>query len=262
MNVIKMELRRTGKSLLIWSLSLSGVTFFIAILFSGFSDAVEPIKVMLNSLPQEMLESMGIDADLFVTFPGYFSYIIGYIAVAISIFAMQRGQLITGEEKTLGMSDFIYTKPISRVGVVLSKYVAVVIQTIVVTAFVFIISLVMNYVYKGEHIKSIVLIFIAILLTGFFFIALGAFISTVLKQNKSMLSISMAVVFSLFFLTMIQRIFSDTQLSYFSPFSQLDISQIVMQSAFEIDLLAVNIVCTVLFFTASLVLSAQENLRR
>ncbi len=83
-----------------------------------------------------------------------------------------------------------------------------------------------------------------------------------MKQNKSILPISMVTVFIMFFITMIERMFQDETLKYLSPFSHMDISKIVITSSFESKLVMLNIALTILLFLLSIIMYNREDFRK
>ncbi len=262
MNIIKMDLKLTRKNFIIWAISLSIITVLISLFFSSFRESMEAIEQLLKAFPKSITDSMGIDLNMFSSFPAYLSYIIGYILIALCIYAMQLGLTITSREKTIGMSDFLIAKPTSRIRIVVDKYIVSIIRVSLLTVLLFILSIMLNAYYDGSNIHSIVRIFIAALLIEFFFISLGAFISSLMKQNKSILPISMVTVFIMFFITMIERMFQDETLKYLSPFSHMDISKIVITSSFESKLVMLNIALTILLFLLSIIMYNREDFRK
>ncbi len=259
MNIIKMELKLSRRELVIWISSLTILTVLTSLFYPSFKESIEPLKQMLQSFPKIVLDSMNFDISSFTSYPGFLSYIITYISIAISIYAMQLGQYITSREKTIGMSDFLITKPTNRTAVVGFKYMAAIIQLSVITIILLIISLLINALFTGMGINSIVYTYLSTLLTAYYFVALGAFISSLLPSNKNVLSISMVVVFIMVFITMMQRIFNDRFLEYISPFSQLDTSKIILFNGFHDKLLFINILSTiVLLFLATFFYNRQD----
>ncbi len=262
MNIIKMDLKLTRKNFIIWTISLSIITVLTSLFFSSFKESMDVIEKLLKAFPKSIMDSMGVDLNVFSSFPAYLSYIIGYILIASCIYSMQLGLNITSKEKTIGMSDFLVTKPINRTKIVIYKYIASIIRIGLLTLLLFIVSIVLNSFYGNSNRGSIISIFISILLIECFFIALGAFISSLMKQNKNILPISMVTVFVMFFITMIERMFKDDKLKYLSPFSHMDISKIVVTNTFDNKLVVLNIILTMLLFMLSILIYNREDFKK
>ncbi len=262
MNIIKMELKLGRKSFIIWTISLLLLLILIAVFFTGFRESMDVIENLLKAFPKNVLDSFGLDIGIFSSFAAYLSYVMTYVIIAASIYAMQKGLYITSNEKTIGMSDFLLTKPASRTKVIVSKYIEAIIRITLINLFLFISSIALNMMYDGSNTESIVNIFISALLIEYFFIALGAFISSLMKQNKSVLPIAMATVFIMFFITMIERVFRDDKLKYLSPFSHMDLSKIVVMGKFDTTLVILNVALTIILFTLSLIFYNRENFRK
>ncbi len=262
MNIIKMELRLGRRGFIIWTISLALLLVLTAVFFTGFKDSMEVIENLLKAFPKSVIDSFGLDINIFSSFPAYLSYIMMYVLIAASIYSMQKGLYITSNEKTIGMSDFLLTKPASRTKVVVCKYIEAIIRIVLLNLVLFALSIGLNMIYDGSNNESIMNIFVAALLIECFFIALGAFISSLMKQNKSVLPIAMATAFIMFFITMIERVFKDDKLKYLSPFSHMDISKIVVTGKFDSTLVIVNVVLTIVLFTLSLIIYNRENFRK
>ncbi len=262
MNIIRTDFKLGRKTLFIWVLAVSVSFIMFAAFFSSFQDSMEAFRNILKAFPQSVLDSMGIDMELFSSFPAYLSYINNYIIIATCIYAMQQGLNITGREKTIGMSDFLMTKPHSRVKIIVSKYLAALILVMILTVILFIISILLNSFYGGKNVDSIIYMFIAMVFLECFFLGFGSLLGSIMRNNKNNIAISMATVFVLSFITMIDRVFDESILQYISPFSHLDISEIVMNRGFDGQLLPLNIFSTISFIVISMLVYRRQDFRK
>ncbi len=262
MNILKMEIKLTWKESLVWTVSIAIIVALLSAFFPSFRDSMGSIEKLFEKMPKMLLDSMGFDISSFGSFPAYLSYIINYILIGMGIYSMKLGLMITSREKTIGMSDFLVVKPCSRQEIVLYKYVAGAITITAMVGILFALSAVLNTAFGGGSMKVIVYTYIAVYLISLFFLSLGSLVSSLLKRNKSILSIAMAVTFVFYFILMIQRMFSDNKLKYLSPFAHLDTSKLILVTSFEEKFLMLNISLTVIMLIASVFLYSRENFRK
>ncbi len=262
MNILKMEIKLTWKETLIWTVSIVVVMLLLVTLFPSFRDSMDSIEKMFEKVPKILLDSMGFDVSSFSSFPAYLTYVINYILIGMGIYSMKFGLMITSREKTLGMSDFLVVKPCSRIEIILYKYVAGVVSITLMVATLFVLSVVFNTLYGSGNERVIVYTYIAVYLVSLFFLSLGSLVSSLLRRNKSVLSISMSVTFVFYFIMMFQRMFNDDKLKYISPFSHLDTAKLILITSFEEKFLVLNITLTVIMLIASVFFYSRENFRK
>ncbi len=262
MNIIKLELKLTRKPFVILTISLCVITSLMSLFFGGFSESMDAIETLINSYPKGLLKGFRIDMSIFSSFIAYLSYIIVYVLIALSIYMLQLGMSITSREKTIGMSDFLIVKPVSRVKIFVLKSLAYTFRLLTLVLFIFLTSLFMNYVYDDIDLYKISLIFISFCLIGIYFLALGAFISSFMKQNKLIIPLSIGVVLIMFFITMFQRIFSDNTLKYLTPFSHFDIADISVKGHFDSKMFIFNIACSMILFTIAIINYKKQDFRK
>jgi len=123
-NVLKLskfDIKNNRKSIIGWTIAIFAIMFLYMILFTSIQ---EMAKVEMESLPEELLQFMGMeDFSVMDTFIGYYSMIYNLIMIAICIFASTfTARILINEEKNKSI-EFLYSLPVSRVEIYLSKLI-------------------------------------------------------------------------------------------------------------------------------------------
>lgn len=240
MNIIREELRRGRKSLITWMLSLVGMTFLYMMIYPSLSKQMADFMKVIESFPVAFREAFGMTSLESDSFIGFYSFVLAFILLAGSIQAMNLGVSSLSLEVRDKTADFLYAKPVSRCRIISAKIAAVLIQILIVNA-VFIIS--------AWHILAIVsrsstgatkvdpVLFLLMTCTlgllQLFFAGLGLFLSAFLKRIRTVLPISLGVVFFFYTLYILNQTLNNAELGLISPFSYFELSKIVKNGAYE-----------------------------
>lgn len=153
--IYKMEIKRHLKSFLIWAFSLSailflGMMFFPAINSNGMLQEIAPLfenpmmSGMMKAFGVADITSMGSLMGFYVTYNSIYNILLGCIFAAI-----MAGNLIAKEEadKT---AEFLFTKPVSRLTIYLSKGAVLISYLFMLSLVFFLISIISMEVVKGD----------------------------------------------------------------------------------------------------------------
>lgn len=245
MNMYLHEIKSQRKSVFIWILVLLGLAaLFLSIYPSMAADAAD-FKKMLGNYPPAVRAILGINLDYITSLLGFYSMIFSFIALCGAIQAMILGASILSRESRERTADFLLVKPVSRAKVVSAKLLAA-FTSILITDFIFIAlsTLLANSVKTSDF---SVRLFFMINLTLFFiqliFLTLGMVISVFFKKLKSVLPLSLGVVFGLY---MVGVLFASGEeekvVRFLSPFKYFDITYIIDNSGYEAPYLATGAV--------------------
>jgi len=134
MKILTLDLKRSLKSTLIWSISLGLSLFFVIIIYPLFKDMMDAINVVI-----EQLESLDIAfLDFIDTFGGIPTNGVEYFAtegamfmqIAAGMFASLLGFSIINKEDREKTSEMLFTLPIERSSYLLEKMISVFIQIV------------------------------------------------------------------------------------------------------------------------------------
>jgi ABC-2 type transport system permease protein len=89
---------------------------------------------------------------------------------------------------------------------------------------------------------------------------MGIIISVLVRKIKSVLTVSLATVFSFYFLGAISATSGDEAKRYISPFKYFDTAQIIEKSSYEASFLIVGAVFMILFIAVSYLLYTKKDI--
>lgn len=234
MNMFRKEWRTLGKSTLIWSLSLSAVAFLLLALYPGFARDAEDFGKMLDSYPESLQKALGITMDSLTSLLGFYSFVLTYISVAGAVQAMNLGLGQLSKETREKTADFLLTKPVTRSQIVTAK-VAAALASLLVTNAIYLIAAVIlaGQVALDVDYKTYILLTLTVPLIQLLFFALGLVLSVILPKIRSVLPLSLGLVFGFFAIGMVASLVGDKAARYLTPFRFYDRVYISAHSAYE-----------------------------
>lgn len=235
MNIYMHELKSTSKTTLLWTMTLVlGVLLFMSI-YPAFTKDVAAFKGMLEGVPESVRHAIGLEIDQFFSIVGFYSYILLYMKLLGAIQAMNLGVGILSKEVRDKTADFLLTKPVSRVGILVAKMLAA-FTCIVVTNVIYVVVsvlIVSSVATEPFSMPTFMLLSFTLFLLQLFFLGLGFVIAVVVQKIKSVLSVSLGVVFMLFFISLFGSATSDSFLRYLTPFQYVEPAYILKNQTYE-----------------------------
>lgn len=235
MNMFRHELRENRRSMMIWTFSLAAVTvLFFSMYPSIEKDGDQFIKVLQN-YPEGVLKALGVQINSITSLLGFYSYFFLYIMLCGAIQAMNLGIGILSKEVSGKTAEFILTKPVTRGGIIISKLFAV-LAILVITNLVFLVvsyAMARAVAVNDFEIRAFFLISAANFFVQLMFAALGFFVSVLFLRIRSVLPVSLGVVFAFFIIGMFGSVIGDKASRYFTPFKYFNLPYIMKHSAYE-----------------------------
>ena len=228
MNILKQELRMGRKSLIIWCLSLAGILMLFMLLYPSISSQLEDFQKVFKSFPIEFQQALGVVNLQLDSILSYYQFPFTYILLAGAVQAMNMGVAVISSEVREKTGDFLFVKPVTRNRIVSMKILAVLVQILITNAFIFVVALIMVTVLSTQsyNVELFVLITSSLLFIQIFFASLGLFISTFLRRIRTVLPISMGVVFIFYIIFLLNETLKDEKLGLISPFGYFDLSEL------------------------------------
>lgn len=254
MNIIIREIKKNFKSFLIWTICLSASTIGMMAFFPTFQTKMQMMDV-LNSFPKEMITALGLDVINFAKIQDYLSYILSERNIFIGVYAMLLGASILSKEESDKTAEFLLSKPVTRSGVVFSKYI---VSTIYITLLVSV-QTVSDYasikLYSNEDINNTIFIWqhLGIYMMSLTFGIIGMLISTVIYKAKTILPLSIGFVLFSYFISIVTAIIEKIEkLKYISPIKFANPTDIIKNgrvlNEYMYIMLGVYIVSLILIF--------------
>jgi ABC-2 type transport system permease protein len=247
MNVFRFEFKQLFKSTLSWSLALALVVIIFMSFYPVYYDQIAIMKPLFDNLPELLLKSLGVNIDTLFTGLGFYSFILMYVQLIAAMQGMMIGLGIVGKEVRLKMNDFILTKPLTRSSILIQKSLAIFSHLLITWTLLSVLSYVMLITVETTELKlNIFLLFtLSTLLLQVMFASLGILTAVLLRKLKSVVGVSMSVVFTLFVMNLMQAILDEPWLRYFSPFRWFEKSYIFYNSSYEWPMLAMCALVTI-----------------
>jgi len=230
-NLIKNEFKLNLRSLILWTVIISGLATLMLFLFPAFKDAFDQIEDLLSIYPQEFLEAFGLGADgLDMTdIYGWFG-VEGYLFVMLigGSYAAILGSSILSKEEDDKTIEFLLSKPISRTKVFFGKVIVVIINLVLVNLVVSI-ALLIAFSTLGEFNFVVWLLYsFAPLLLQLVFASLALLISIFITKSRQVLSIALGITIGMYVIDLISSLTDSAEfLKYFTPYEYISAIYIV-----------------------------------
>lgn len=204
-----LQLKLNTKSTLIWTSLLVGfIVLFMAVYPSMANESMQLlIDGKLEGLPPALLSIVGFDSiPDFTDIRVYYGYIMQYMNIALAIFSLSLGLSSFLQEEIDKTIEFLFAQPISRKELILDKLKANTLIVVTVVTMIILAGTLSFYLYKPNDIQLISLLkdslplFLSYYVIAFIFLLLGSGLSLLLKPGSKAVSVSMAIVFSSYFI--------------------------------------------------------------
>lgn len=239
MKIFLQELRMNRVSFFVWLASLLALTFFFMLMYPPIAASMNEFLKVLSNLPAEFQRAFGLESLRFSGILGFYSFILTYILLAASIQAMNLGVSVLSAEVRDKTADFLYAKPVSRGKILSQKMLAILMQLLAANLIYIGAALMILRLVGGSSAQDEIDSRTFFLLTGtmpllqLVFASIGLFVSAFLRRIRTVLPISMGVVFVFYFLKVLNDTLDNAQLVWLSPFAYFDLSEILQSRSYE-----------------------------
>ena len=231
MTLIRHELKKSWKSLTIWTCAISAFIVICLFMYPEMKSQTESISSLFASMGA-FTSAFGLDTLDFGTLKGYYGIECGNIlGIGGALFAALAGiGALAGEEKE-GTAEFLLTHPMSRAEIVTRKLIAVLIQLIVLNVTVYLLA-VGSVAVIGEAVpwKEMTLLHLAFFLLQVELACICLGISAFLWRGG--LGIGLGLAIFLYFVNIIANLTDSADaLKMITPFGYADGSDILSRGA-------------------------------
>lgn len=236
MNIYLHELKSLRKSVFIWTCAMAALALVFLSIYPGMVNEAADFKELMGSYPAPLRAMLGINLDYITSILGFYSMVFTFIVLCGAIQAMNLGVSILSRESRERTADFLLVKPVSRSAIVSAKLMAA-FTAIIITNVVFCAaSSIMASAVKTADFDGRIffMINLTLLFIQLIFLSIGMVVSVFFKRLKSVLPISLGVVFGLYmFGALLASGTNDGAARYISPFRYFDITYIIKNAAYE-----------------------------
>jgi len=262
-NIILHGLKSNYKGLIGWMFGITIWTVIVLAMFPTFIEAGDAFLEVLKSYPPELLKAIGFTEEAFNSFEGFYGYIATYSYLIIAMYASYLGVKLFAEDNKLKTNDFLYTKPIGRTKVFVSKFLTgIYLLTIFVTTYIIFIQVSAYSFFKVDTDFDILLKMDLSLIGIVLFIYLfSMLVGTVYTSIRSYISIAMPITLLFFLLDLVGTLIDKPIISYITPFGMFNKSLILTEGNYEVKYIIVGILLMFIFIIVSFVKEKTKDVR-
>jgi len=249
MNVYRQEIKMAINSWLYWTLGMLLTLMIFMLMFEAVSQDAALFNQIVNKLPPELTRAMGLTTLDLSTVVGYYAYMFLIIVLVGSVYALKSGISILSEEVRAKTADFLVSKPISRTSIASVKLLSVLTLLVLQILIYFIGTLIIIRLTTSQDFDrgAFLLINLSLFLIQLYFSALGFFLGVVINKIKSVLPLSLGLVFAFMVVQMLNQSLADPKLAYLTPFAYYDLNTIINGGGYESSFLITEAVVVVIF---------------
>ena len=261
MTLIRHELRRAWKSLLVWTLALGSFLVICLAIYPDMKKEMDSISAIMSAMGA-FSAAFGMDTLSFGSLTGYYGIECGNIlGLGGAFFAALIGISALAREEKDRTAEFLLTHPLSRAEIVTGKLVAMLIQIVLLNAGVFLMSA-GSIAAIGETVpwKELILLH-----TGFFLlqIELGCVcfgISACIWRGG--LGIGLGLAVGMYFLNIIANLADSVEfLKNITPFGYADGPTIINSGCLDTTRLLIGLAFTVFGIVLAYVRYCRKDIR-
>lgn len=235
MNMYLYELKSIRKSTIIWICSIIALAAFYFSIYPDISKDAEHVRLMFSNYPATVRAMLGISLNNIASILGFYSMTFSFVVLCGAIQAMNLGVSILSKETRERTADFLLVKPVSRAKIVSAKLLAALTAIIITNVLYYAAAtLIANSVKTADYSnKLFFMINLTLLFIQLIFLSLGMAVSVFFNKIKSVLPISLGVVFGLYFIGALIETGKSDAARYISPFKYFEIPYIIKNASYE-----------------------------
>lgn len=261
MNIFRFEMKQYRQSTLIWTLALAVIGFFFMALFPSYANNADEVRLLLTEWSVPALEAFGLDLNTFFSIEGFYSFTFVYIALCGAVQAMNLGLSIISKEYRNKTADFLLTKPVSRQRVLTGKLLAVLALLFGTNIIYIAASIFAAQVFKIEDYNMTILLLVSMSLfyMQVVFAAIGVLTAVLFHNIKSVISVSLSVVFGFFIISMLDAVLKEDWVRYLTPFKYFETSYVLSHSAYDLSYVCTAVIVVILATAVSMFLYVKQD---
>lgn len=263
MNIYLYELKAKLKSVLIWSLSIAALIFTFMSLYKGFSADTTLLNSMLSQFPRNLLLAFGMADMDFASVLGYFGMIFVFIQICLAIQAANYGFGLVSIEETEWTADFLLSKPVNRPSIMTRKMLAALTALLITEVITAASCILFIFIFRAGRVvpvKSLTMLMLSMPVFQIFFLTVGMAISLLVKRIRTIIPLSMALVFGLYILNAFGSMIGQRSLEVISPFMHFSPNYIVKNAAWDMSLVWISVAFILVSVIASYILYTRRNI--
>lgn len=251
MIILRQEIKLNFRSWLYFTVSLLAVLLIFAAFFNVFQEDAAILDKVLSNFPAEFKAAFGFSDLNLSDINGYLCFLMSYVVLIGAVFGMKLGVQVPTEEFRAKTSDFLLTRPIRRGRVMAEKFAAILLLLIVQNILLYALGLagLQAMIHDPIDIGIFTLLVLSSLLVQLFFVGIGLTLAAAINRIKSVMAITLGVVFFFFIIELLNESLLEKGLTYITPFAYYKGSSILAQNGFDASYVIINL-CVFIIFSA------------
>jgi len=230
--------------------------------YSGIASDAADFKKLLGGYPASVRAMLGITLDNITTILGFYSMVFSFVSLFAAIQATNMGLSILSKESRERTADFLLVKPVSRQNIVTAKLFAALTVLITTNVLYYIaVSIMASTVKTSDYSHRIFLMInLTMFLIQLIFLAIGLFVSVFFTKLKTVLPISLGLVFGFYIIGAIIATGKNDVARFVSPFKYFDNIYIIKNASYEAPYLFAGAIIIIGAIAASYIIYTKKDI--
>ncbi|MBU1093526.1 MAG: ABC transporter permease [Firmicutes bacterium] len=244
-NIIRRELRANLKSFLIWTISLTGIAYVASMEFVAFRDSPNLMESMQSFVA--LFEALGLQITNLSTPEGFLSFESIYFYIPLGIYAALLGSSLISKEERDKTAEYLFTLPVTRTKVLVSKVIVGVFYNIVINVIIMAGAMLTYVRFSPEQVfyEFIGYLSIGVIVTQLIFMSVGMLMASVLKQYKKSGAATLGYVMGSYLLFVLIGFIDQLDfLKYIIPFKYFEASD-MLTGTFHLEYIIISVVIVI-----------------
>ncbi len=263
MNVFRYELRAARVTTVIWIVAIIALTSLYLSIYPAFSKDSAQLLETIHRLPAALHHILGLGGnEKLFSFLGFFGNVFPFVTLIGGIQAAVVGLGLLSKEPASNTTDFLLSKPRSRVSIYIQKLLSGVLILLVTEVLVAASSYGIAKAFGSGDIDmtQYLLFWGAFALIQFWLFSLGLLVSQIAHRLKSVAPFAIGISFGFFLLALFGLIVGDDTVRWMTPFRFIDYQKIVTDSAYDLSHLLYGIALIVVFGVVSFIIYTRKDI--
>lgn len=250
--MLKRELKLSRNSLMLWTLILIFLYFIIYLVYPSIaSNNNVDINKLLKMFPEEVLKTFNMDISGIDSVFGWFKsegYM--FLTLVTALYSSILGSNILVKEESDKTIEFLYSKPVNRNKIILSRILCGIINIVLLITMVCIFNIIGMKLSDDLNLKQLLIISFLPLISSLSIFFVSLFLSTFFNKTKKTMSISIAIVFLSYFLKIVGNLGESTKIfKYFSIFELSSIRKVILENTINYNCMLIGMLIIIVSIT-------------
>lgn len=254
-NIIKLQINKNFKNVISFLFATSLFLMMYLTMYSSFNESATNLKETFNKLPPMLLNGLNFNLDLMFTLDGFLAFTLNYSLIIIGIFATYISINILFHDKNEQTIEYLYTKPISRYQITISKIIAIIINFVFFDIILFLIILFFSTANNSYNYNILFNFIINILFFQTYILIIVNILYLFYKKIKYKSSFAIIITMIFFIINFLINSYQIDNIDFFTPFKIFDMQQVIL----EPKTIAYYLFVTIIFIIIETIILFIEN---